>query len=515
MVIKRTFWVLLGMALLLTAWPASTAFAADAHGRIRVGLAERHTGAQSVFLGRQDVLMGYDAGWVFHGESVLLPDNTTVVPAWGFYVIAESFSTHAEAAQSGFPGGVLIHDAPNSWHVAAGPFSQADADADAAARGGRVIGMGHRSVALTAPQPFIVFTNEQSFAQMAGRSGMLALGDRQYRGVMEFTRSGSSIMPVNVVPMDEYLYSVVPSEMPASWHIEALKAQAIAARSYTVSRSATHHAEGFHMCDTVHCQVYRGAGAEHPSSTHAVRATSGVMARHNGRVIGATYFSSSGGVTEHSEHVWQNAVPYLRSVREVAETEHRQWSRSFSMADLTAILQAENIQIGQATGLSIASHSPSGRVTELTITGTSGSHTVVRDAIRWFFRHGPGGPLESNNFTLADGLVGGDGGTVAVLNNQTQAVSDLPLSGLYAIAATGNAAPIQQAQVTVRGRDGTHMYNTAGQTTMSVFGGRVSIAGRGWGHGVGMSQFGARGMAEAGYTHIQILKHYYTGIEVY
>jgi stage II sporulation protein D len=66
----------------------------------------------------------------------------------------------------------------------------------------------------------------------------------------------------------------------------------------------------------------------------------------------------------------------------------------------------------------------------------------------------------------------------------------------------------------VLGRDGTHTHSTGGQTTMSVFGGNVSIVGRGWGHGVGMSQFGARGMAEAGYTYVQILKHYYTGIEV-
>ena len=500
--------------LLLLSWPAGGLFAFEPSRPLRIGLIGRYDHAQSIPLGRQDIVVGYSVGGIFYGEPVSLPNNSAMIATNRTYAAgADNFPSLAEAQQArnmmSAPDLVFIHEAPGRWRIAY-PAERHDAGAELLNADGRGIGLADAA----SSQPFIVFTNAHASPQVAGANGApLHMGDRQYRGIIEFVRSGSAVTPVNLVNMDEYLYSVVPSEMPASWHPEALKAQAVAARSYTLTRAGVHESQGYQLCDTVHCQVYLGAGNEAASTTEAVNATSGILATHNGQVINATYFSSSGGATEHSEFIWPNAVPYLRSVREVAEHEYKQWSRSLTMADITALLQANNIPIGQAIRLEIATGSPSGRVTSMTVTGTNGSKTLAGGSIRTLFAGAPGGALESNHFSFVNGDVASVMGRAAVWDTWTQTVGDVILDGLYAISGQGEA-PAVIRQAVAQGQYGTHAFGANYETTTFVAGSHVAIVGRGWGHGVGMSQYGAKGMAEAGYTYIQILKHYYTGIEV-
>lgn len=278
----------------------------------------------------------------------------------------------------------------------------------------------------------------------------VSLSSRSYRGMIEFSQRNNRINAINIVDMEEYLYSVVSSEMPSSWHMEALKAQAVAARSYTYTRIKMNIEAGlnFDLCDTTMSQVYNGFEQETENSRYAVNSTRGLMIYFNNEVINATYFSSSGGVTENAENVWQEARPYFRSVIDTFETEGRVWQRTITFSEIQSILNARNINIGTVQSLSINRNSTN-RVGLLIIEGSNGNHILRQENIRTFFAGTQGGSLMSRNFTITN------------LNGSS-----------------------------------------------------VTFSGRGFGHGVGMSQFGAKGMAEAGFTFDQILIHYYTGTTI-
>ena len=124
-------------------------------------------------------------------------------------------------------------------------------------------------------------------------AGTITLEGAAFRGGIEFARTSGGITAINLVSVEDYLKSVVPSEMPATWHLEALKAQSVAARTYAlfIREHSTHI--GFELCNTVCCQVYRGVEWEHENSTFAVLATAGLVLRFNGALIEAVYSASS------------------------------------------------------------------------------------------------------------------------------------------------------------------------------------------------------------------------------
>ena len=352
------------------------------------------------------------------------------------------------------------------------------------------------------------FADASRGAQVVCANGStVRLGDYSYRGAIEFRPSGGRITAINVLSPEEYLFGVLPVEMYASFHINALKAQAIASRTFMVYRmnEGGHTQHGFNLCDSVHCQVYRGAGREHANTTRAVNETRGQMLFHNNRVILAVYFASCGGVTEYSGNVWLENRPYLRAVRSVAEYNPPTWSRNFTMAQLTTAVQSAGGNIGTATGMSISRESALGRVQEITIHGTAGNWRVSGEAIRGFFAPA-GGAIMGRNFYIA-GAGSGGGVSVSVTDGRSTVSGDL--SGFN----ISNAATGQPIYVF----DGSTMRRIvpAGQSSQQVVtGNSITLNGRGWGHGVGMSQRGAQGMALRGYNYRQILLHYYTGVEI-
>lgn len=140
--------------------------------------------------------------------------------------------------------------------------------------------------------------------------------DRTYRGEVEiFGNSRGSMTVVNELPLEQYLRGVVPNELApdAFPELEALKAQAIAARTYIVRNLGQFENENFDICATDFCQVYRGLGTEHPLSDEAVEQTRGMIATFEGEAINALYSSTCGGRTENAENVFSQKVPYLVS----------------------------------------------------------------------------------------------------------------------------------------------------------------------------------------------------------
>ncbi|MCL2840524.1 MAG: SpoIID/LytB domain-containing protein [Defluviitaleaceae bacterium] len=329
-----------------------------------------------------------------------------------------------------------------------------------------------------------------------------------YRGAIEFRPYGGRITAINVLSMEEYLYGVLPSEMSPTFHMEALKAQAVAARTFahTAVSERRHAAQGFDLCDGTHCQVHRGTEREHENTTRAVRETEGLMIFHGGNPILAAYFSSSGGATENSELVWFESRPYLRSVNEITEHNPMVWTRDFTWQQLTTAAANINANIGTVTGVSISGMGASGRANALTIHGTNGNHTISRENnIRNFFS-AVGGPLPSANFII----VGARPTTQAV--NVTSGLQDFhaPLNHLQALDPNGAISTVHMAYVF----DGNAMRRLESTPTIASGGSGITLEGRGWGHGVGMSQLGAEGMARMGFTFREILHHYYTGVEI-
>lgn len=507
-------------------------YAYDLPLHIRVGLTYKFKEAESVPVTNQSISIGYESGGQFFESAVLSPALSFSMTYTNLYYLKteQAYPDYNSAKEAAYIMETVTQykavpclTGTNAWAVYIGGFSNeaeaAEANNKIAEASSVVKSNGRRTSLLDGTSAVMLFDSQDFYPQIRGISGeTIKLGDRSFRGRIEFGRySGGKVTAVNVAAMNEYLYSVVPSEMPSSWHSEALKSQACAARNYAVAGIGKHRNEGYDLCDSIHCQVYLGAGNEAESTTQAVNATEGVMILYDGKPIEAGFFSSSGGMTDNSENVWTNSLPYLRSVKEVNETMAKQWTRVITLAELDKVLSANNANIGSATGMYIGSYNNAGRVGELIITGTKGNKSLQKEDIRTYFSSLSGGSLESRNFSLSTGTAFGDFSNVYITNGFQTVQSPVSAISVTSDGNTLNTLSALLGNITVIGSGGTTAYSQTAAVTQppNTSGGTdIIITGKGWGHGVGLSQFGAKGMAELGYTYDQILKYYYTGVEV-
>ena len=144
--------------------------------------------------------------------------------------------------------------------------------------------------------------------------GFVSVKRRWYRGSFIIECRNGGIVVVNDVPLEDYMLGVVPSEMPSKWNYEALKAQAIAARSYAIANRGKRASRGYDLKDTPEDQAYGGASAETAATNNAVMETKSIVITYNRKVIPAYYSSSAGGHTVNSGAVWNKDLPYLKSV---------------------------------------------------------------------------------------------------------------------------------------------------------------------------------------------------------
>jgi stage II sporulation protein D len=177
---------------------------------------------------------------------------------------------------------------------------------------------------------------------LRGPRGYTRLGSG-YRGTMELRPNGSGVMAIDIVPLDAYVQGVIPGEMSSSWRPEALKAQAVAARSYALATDRG--GSLFGQYSDTRSQVYLGMAAERPSTNAAARATAGQVVLYHGRVATTYYFSTSGGRTENIENVWYGSphTPYLRGVKDPYDggSPRHRWQFRFSSSAINARLGAQ------------------------------------------------------------------------------------------------------------------------------------------------------------------------------
>jgi stage II sporulation protein D len=295
-----------------------------------------------------------------------------------------------------------------------------------------------------------------------------------YHGGLEIRPGAANgVTVLNRVPMEEYLRGVVPHEIShgSPQLLEAVKAQAVAARTYAIVQRGQYEADGYDLLATVQDQVYGGVSGEAPTVDQALRETRGVVATHRGEPIVTNYSSTCGGHTADRDEVWDKPpLPYLRGVPDrggkdgawCARSKYFRWEETWKGDEFWRLARAalnryyghdipESARLGQ---LEVAEKGPSGRVKTLLFRTSAGEFFAYGDRIRWILpRPGNVGPLRSILFEL----------------------------------------------------DVDH---AKGQVS------RVAAKGGGWGHGVGMCQWGAMERSRGGQDYEDILEHYYQGVRL-
>ncbi len=352
----------------------------------------------------------------------------------------------------------------------------------------------------------------------------------QYRGSFVCQLVGGKLTLINEIPLEEYIKGVIPYEMSASWHREALKAQAVCARSYAVGQGARHKKHGFDVCNTTHCQVYHGVGRGTANSDAAVDETRGQYLYEGEKKVVGYFFSSDGGATESAENVWGGSYAYLRGKNDPYEKTESVlngiWSKTLTAAEIGQKLNASGRKIGPVKSLQVTRRTEMGNVNELTITDTSGKTVVLTkepcrtvlglNSIRYQI-NGQGSlagsgqteapPAQGNGTIAVTGKLVSDGTFYTIQGKDT--VSNIgSVAGKTALTASGKET-LSGPSSAPRPANGQN--NTADPVVSAD---QYTFSGRGWGHSVGMSQYGAKAMAEQGKTYKDILQFYYTGITV-
>jgi stage II sporulation protein D len=275
--------------------------------------------------------------------------------------------------------------------------------------------------------------------------GPIRLGGREYQSPIDLVRNGDGLAVVNEVPLEEYVVGVLRAETFERFPVEALRAQAIAARTYAAYHRLLGEGKPFHIiASTAHQQFF---GRVPPGSPmwDAVSATAGQVLRWEGEVFPAFYHADSGGFTEEPRNVFASSnMPALKSVRCEFSTSspHFYWNLDLKLSEMADLLRRQGFDVGTVRAVEVTERAPSLRAITVAVRG---SHGIVR--------------LRGNDFRRMVGY-------------------ETLKSTLFAVA---------------------------------VDRGTAHFSGRGYGHGVGMCQWGAKGMAEQGYTAAQIVSFYYPG----
>jgi stage II sporulation protein D len=326
-------------------------------------------------------------------------------------------------------------------------------------------------------------------------SALLGWGGRKYRGELLISFQSTRLNLINRLIVEEYLRGVVPREISPNWVTAAVRAQVIAARTYTIASLNRHATSGADLCATTHCQVYGGASAEHPLSDKAILDTAGLVITYNGKPINAFYHDSSGGYTEDVANVWNTSVPYLKPVPDWDfKSPRTEWTKVLEWNDLQGIVARTYPAIGRLNQLLPASFGYDGKILKVKLKGDTGETSITGEQ----FRYITGIPSSTMKFGLVYGpepyvllwwLSGKPQPDVLMTSNDVPGVPVVVLNPPWELPDPWSWLQDKEPW-------------------------RLVVKGSGWGHGVGLSQWGAKGMAEAGYNETQILLYYYPGTAI-
>ncbi len=302
-----------------------------------------------------------------------------------------------------------------------------------------------------------------------GRKNILILGSKKYRGIIKILPAGANAQVINIVYMEDYLRGVVPPEMGKRTpdEVEAVKAQAVAARTYAMAHLGQYADQQYDMKSSIIDQVYDGFNIETELVNRAIDQTEGKVLFYQDGFVNAYYHSTCGGMTDNIDHVWdRKETPYLKAVADSGAcswSKYYSWKEFFTESQLRSRIEqylsserGKDFRISRIKDITILERTPGDRVGELIVRTDKDALSFKKDRIRW--------------------VIGRTSNPDLIL-------------------------PSDRFKMEIE-RDG------AGYVS------GVSFVGRGYGHGVGMCQCGAIGLARIGWSYDHILGHYYTNVEV-
>lgn len=459
-----------------------------------------------------------------------------------------SFGSYAEAsAEAARYEGGFVAWIDNAYQVRVGSYASKEAAEAANSLGGAVVGTSSYGMSVVKTG-----TSQILFQYDCGQSGKLAVqpdvtgveetrtwfSGYKYRGGFQyFRRGGGNLTVVNVVTLEDYVNGVICYEMGRNWPIEALKAQAVCARTYVLKNLNKHDSYGFDICTSTGCQVYHGMGSgsgNGPSevSMQAVRETAGMVATYNGRLAETPYSSSFGGASEDAKNVWGTNTatehPYLRGVIDPYEADaasknsRSSWTVSYTAAQLTQRLQGYGFGVGYSVDHLVLTYSPLGNVIQAVVHWTNGQTNTIKAsdirsrfgvyAIRFTVNGAGTGegqtPEPSGGSVVIDGAEASDGLAGKYVISGSGSVSQAGEKP-YIISGTGAVSALESGE---EAGGGSTVQPGAG--TVTVSGSSYIFNGSGYGHQIGMSQWGAYAMADRGFRYDEIVTFYLPGVRI-
>lgn len=525
-------WAVFLLLLVLLTMSGSRPGAAEAAGEmtdIRVGLAALSAGKASLQIKNTDIALGYCIKDLYQSDAEFSSSSGfTFTPAQEcYYILSKTFSKYENAEKTAAVIRKLGVDAwpvaiyRNYWRVYVGGKTKNAMTAVYSAIEGRY---GYTYSALQEPNTHRVLVSADGYSFLIDGSkksaypqfkalekddagnAVLKLGTRSYRGRIEIGCYGkNSVTAVNIINVEAYLYGVVPCEMQAGYEMEALKAQAVCARSYALMktgyRADSNINRAYYLEDTTSSQVYRGYTAETARTTKAVQETSGVAVYLGDKMVSTYYFSTSGGSTESIAEVWGMKLDYLQTVPDLQETEPEKapWMVSLTAGQIAEKLAAFDLGVGTVQTVSAQVYTMSGRIYSMKIKGSRGSTNLQTGTIREVLG------LYSTKVKVVEK---GDTPDRVVIQGAA-ASNTAEIHNCYTIQGDGavTAASDDLNQYIVISADNLTNFPVHAPADSNMW----YFYGLGYGHGVGMSQSGANGLAKEGYSYQEIISYYFHG----
>ena len=364
-------------------------------------------------------------------------------------------------------------------------------------------------------QKIYFLKNEEKFEVRSSDRRGIWVGQKRYAGKLNLFIRKNDILVVNVLGIEKYLGSVVGSEMPAKWPLEALKAQAIASRTYALKQKGN---PLYDIDSTNMNQVYIGLEAGTHKTKRAVNSTRSLVLTYKNKLINALFHSSSAGMTENSQDVWKNKYPYLSSVKDFDKNNPKlRWNKKFSKSQLQNLFPS----IGGINKIEILNVTSTGRVKNVRIHGEFGTDQISGVDIRK--RMNLKSTLVRFQFIEDNDSISSDESPKLLPANSSEneplthivRVGDslILIADQYdvSVEAIVDLNNIKNSSLINIGQRLLVPRNTLNSSSSDKI---LVVSGYGSGHGVGMSQWGAKYMANKGEKANAILKHFYKGVEI-
>ncbi len=335
-------------------------------------------------------------------------------------------------------------------------------------------------------------------------------------GFIHFANDAGKLHPISYLTLEHYIWGVVGNEMGYYYPLEALKAQALTARSYALTHLNHHWSAGFDLCSSGDCQVYRGLSSEYESTVRASRETEGQVISYGGQIASTFYYAASGGYTMNSEDVWTAALPYARGKKDEYCSEYV-WTAAISFTELKARMQNYGYEVGDIQSVEVSRVLDNGAVNQLLVHHSLGDSTLTKNNVMSVMG---GSTVKSQFFSLSGSPeVDYENLSVTTINMASDSVTCRSQEPVYVLGADGEPVLLELSELSISDGSETVAAGSGQDTGFSfshelVDSGTLYFKGIGYGHGVGLPQTSARNMADAGFSAVDIINYYYTNVEI-